>query len=107
MTTIRVPQSVRDQVNEIANSQGISAGSVIEALLQEHIERSIMDNVRRKMQSMTAEEKAEYENEIALWDCTSGDGLEEYAGEWDGEWDGEWEAELERSPELRDKYGKK
>lgn len=56
MTTIRVPQSVRDQVNE-----------------------------------------------IALWDCTSGDGLEEYAGEWDGE----WEAELERSSELRDKYGKK
>ncbi len=75
MTTIRVPQSVRDQVNEIANSQGISAGSVIEALLQEHIERSIMDKVRRKMQSMTVEEKAEYENEIALWDSTSGDGL--------------------------------
>ena len=103
MTTIRVQESVRDKINEIALSQGISAGSVIEALLQEHIERSIMDEVRRKMQSMTAEEKAEYENEVALWDSTSGDGLEEYAGDWDEE----WEPELERSPESREKYGKK
>ena len=103
MTTIRVQESVRDKINEIAAAQGTSAGSVIEALLQEHIERTIMDEVRRKMRSMTAVEKAEYENEVALWDRTSGDGLEEYAGEWDEE----WEAELERSPELRDKRGKK
>lgn len=103
MTTIRVQESVRDKINEIALAQGVSAGSVIEALLQEHIERSIMDEVRRKMQSMTAEEKAEYEDEVALWDSTSGDGLEEYADEWDSA----WEEEIERSTESREKYGKK
>ncbi len=86
MTTIRVDQSLRDQINEIAAERGTTAGSVIEALLEEHLERALMAEVKRKMSSMTVAERAEYNAEVADWDCVVGDGLDEYAGEWDEEW---------------------
>ncbi len=86
MTTIRVEQSLRDHINEIAADRGTTAGSVIEALLEEHLERALMAEVKRKMNSMTPAERADYEAEIAVWDSVVADGLEEYEGEYVQEW---------------------
>ena len=86
MTTIRVDQTLRDQINEIASERGTTAASVIEALLKEHLERALMVDVKRKMGSMTHGERAAYNAEVAQWDATASDGLKEYEGEWDEEW---------------------
>ena len=86
MTTIRVEQSLRDRINEFASERGTTAGSVIEALLEEHLERELMAEVKRKMRSMSDSDRAEYTAEVAQWDSLSNDGLEELSGEWAQEW---------------------
>ncbi len=86
MTTIRVEQSLRDRINEIAAERGTTAGSVIEALLEEHLERALMAEVKRKMSSMTVAERADYQAEIDMLDGLVGDGLAEYEGEYVDEW---------------------
>jgi predicted transcriptional regulator len=86
MTTIRVNQTLRNQINKIATERGTTAASVIEALLKEHLERALMAEVKRKMGSMTPDERAAYNAEVAQWDDTASDGLNQYEGEWDEEW---------------------
>lgn len=103
-TTIKVDSRLRDQINELAQARGLTAGSLIEYLLNEHLEREILAEAKRRIQQTSPEEMAEYRKEFALWDsATAADGLDDYAGEWDEE----WQRVLESDPELARRYGKK
>lgn len=101
-TTIKVDSSLRDQIMDVARAQGKTAASLIESLLQEHLEREILAEAKRRIQQTSPEDMAEYLAEFEELDTSLNDGLGEYAGEWDEEWD----ALLERDPELAKRFGK-
>ena len=86
MTTIRVDRSLRDQINEIATERGTTAGAVINTLLKEQLERELTADLKRKMDSMSTQEQADDNAEVAQWDSLTSNGLKEYEGEWDEEW---------------------
>ncbi len=87
---------------EVARAEGKTAGSLIESLLQEHLERKILAEAKRRIKETPPEVMKEYHAEVFEWDSVIADGLEEYAGEWDEEWN----ALLERDPELAKRFGK-
>jgi hypothetical protein len=101
-TTIKVDSRLRDQVNEVAKANGLTAGSLIEKLLAEHLERELLAETKRRIKQTSPEDMADYLSEFSDMDDSLGDGLEEYAGEWDEEWN----ALLERDPELAKRFGK-
>jgi len=73
-TTIKVDSAVRDRLNELAASQGCSAGSMVERLLEEYLWRQQVDLAVLRMNSMSEQERQEYAAELAQWDSTLGDG---------------------------------
>lgn len=75
-TTIKVSTELRDRLNAVAEEQGLTAGSMVEKLLEDWLWRQQIDLAIRQMRSMTPEEKAEYLAEAAEWDVTLSDGLE-------------------------------
>jgi predicted transcriptional regulator len=75
-TTIKVSTELRDRLNAVAEEQGLTAGSMVEKLLEDWLWRQQVDLAIRQMRSMTPEEKAEYLAEAAEWDVTLSDGLE-------------------------------
>lgn len=75
-TTIKVSTELRDRLNVLAEEQGLTAGSMVEKLLEDWLWRQQVDLAIRQMRSMTPEEKAEYLAEAAEWDVTLSDGLE-------------------------------
>jgi len=101
-TTIKVDSRLRDQVNKVAQANGLTAGSLIEKLLAEHLERELLAETKRRIKQTSPEDMADYLSELSNMDDSLGDGLEEYAGEWDEEWN----ALLERDPELAKRFGK-
>jgi predicted transcriptional regulator len=76
-TTIKVSTELRDRINAVAAEQGLTAGSLIEKVLEEYLWRQQVELAIRQMQSMTPEEKAEYMAEFEEWDVTLSDGLED------------------------------
>jgi len=76
-TTIKVSTEVRDRINAVAEEQGLTAGSMVEKLLEDWLWRQKVELAIRQMRSMTPEEKAEYLDEAAEWDVTLSDGLED------------------------------
>ena len=76
MTTIKVSTDVRDRLNEVAAEYGMTAGSMVEKVLDEWLWQQKVETAVRQMASMTAEERAEYMAELAEWDHTLADGLE-------------------------------
>ena len=76
-TTIKVSTELRDRINAVASEQGLTAGSLIEKVLEEYLWRQQVELAIRQMQSMTPEEKAEYMAEFDAWDGTPADGLED------------------------------
>lgn len=76
-TTIKVSSDVRDRLNAVAAEQGLSAGSMVEKLLEDWLWRQQVELAVRQMRSMAPEEKAEYLAEAAEWDVTLSDGLED------------------------------
>lgn len=101
-TTIKVDSRLRDQVNEVSQANGLTAGSLIEKLLAEHLERELLAETKRRIKQTSPEDMADYLSEFSDMDDSLGDGLEEYASEWDEEWN----ALLERDPELAKRFGK-
>lgn len=85
-TTIKVDSRLRDQINELAQARGLTAGSLIEYLLQEHLEREILAEAKRRIQQTSPQDMVEYMAEFEEMDGSLNDGLEEYAGEYDQEW---------------------
>jgi antitoxin component of RelBE/YafQ-DinJ toxin-antitoxin module len=100
-TTIKVDSRLRDQINAVAQASGMTAGSLIEMLLAEYLEREILAETKRRIEQTSPENMAEYLAEFRQMDASLNDGLEEYAGEWDEEWN----ALLKRDPELARRFG--
>ena len=75
-TTIKVSTELRDRINAVASEQGLTAGSLIEKVLEEYLWRQQVELAIRQMQSMTPEEKAEYMAEFESMDASLADGLE-------------------------------
>ena len=81
-TTIKVSTELRDRINTVAAEQGLTAGSLIEKVLEEYLWRQQVELAKRPMRSATAEEWADYLAEAEAWDITVGDGLEDEP--WEG-----------------------
>lgn len=75
-TTIKVSTELRDRLNAVAEEQGLTAGSMVEKLLEDWLWRQQVDLAIRQMRSMTPEEKAEYMAEFEAMDDSLNDGLE-------------------------------
>ena len=75
-TTIKVSTELRDRLNAVAEAQGLTAGSMVEKLLEDWLWRQQVDLAIRQMRSMTPEEKAEYMAEFEAMDDSLNDGLE-------------------------------
>lgn len=84
--TIKVDSQLRDRINELAQARGLTAGSLIEYLIQEHLEREILAEAKRRIRQTSPQDMAEYMAEFEEMDGSLNDGLEEYAGEYDQEW---------------------
>ncbi len=74
-TTIKVSSALRDRLNAFAAEQGLTAGSMVEKLLDDYLWRQTVEVAARQMRAMTDEERAEYMAEFAEWDVTDPDGL--------------------------------
>ena len=75
-TTIKVSSELRDRLNEVAAERGLTAGSLVEKLLDEWLWQQQVELAIRQMRSMTPEEKAEYMAEFEAMDASLSDGLE-------------------------------
>jgi predicted transcriptional regulator len=77
-TTIKVSNTTRDKINALASEQGLTAGSLVEKVLEDYLWRQQLDKAVRQMRSATKEVWDEYRDEVREWDATLGDGLEPY-----------------------------
>ena len=75
-TTIKLDSEVRDRLNALASERGLTAGSMVEKLLEEYMWRQKVERAKRQMRQATAEEWADYVAEFQPWDVTANDGLE-------------------------------
>lgn len=73
VTTIKVSASTRDAVNALAAEQGMTAGSLVEALVAEHLWRRQVEEAKAAMRRDTA---ADYLRETRSMDPSLADGLE-------------------------------
>lgn len=78
-TTIKVSTETRDAINALADERGLTAGSVIEHLLEEYLWSVRMEEARRAMRNASDEDKRSYLEETREWDdAVSGDGLADW-----------------------------
>lgn len=83
-TTIKVSTEVRDRLNALAAEEGLTAGSLVEKLMEEYLWKIKVETAGRQMRAMTEAERADYMAEVAEWDATLSDGLE--PEDWSDEW---------------------
>ena len=81
-TTIKVSTELRDRLNAVAEEQGLTAGSMVEKLLEDWLWRQQVELAKQQMRSATKEEWADYLAEAEAWDVVAGDGLED--DPWEG-----------------------
>lgn len=75
-TTIKVTAEVRDRLNALAAEEGLTAGSLVEKLMEEYLWKAKVQTAVAQMRAMTEAERADYMAEVAEWDDTLHDGLE-------------------------------
>ena len=76
-TTIKVTSQVRDQLNDLAASEGRTAGSMIQKLLSDYVWRLEVEAAKKAMREAPQEVWDEYMREFKAWDATLMDGLED------------------------------
>lgn len=76
-TTIKVSTDLRDRINSVAAEQGLTAGSLIEKVLEDYLWRQQVELAKRQMREAPAEVWEEYYAEAREWDVTLSDGLED------------------------------
>ena len=81
-TTIKVSTELRDRLNAVAEEQGLTAGSMVEKLLEDWLWRQQVELAKQQMRSATKEEWDHYLAEAQAWDVVAGDGLED--DPWEG-----------------------
>jgi ATPase subunit of ABC transporter with duplicated ATPase domains len=79
-TTVRIAESSKSALEEIADKTGATQIEVLAEAIEEYRRKVILDAVNKSFASLRENEKArkEYEEELEDWDGTLADGLEEY-----------------------------
>ena len=75
-TTIKVSTELRDRLNAAAAERGLTAGSLVEKLLDDMLWQQQVELAIRQMRSMTTHEKAQYMAEFEGMDASLSDGLD-------------------------------
>lgn len=75
-TTIKVSAELRDRINAVAAERGLTAGSLVEKLLDDMLWRQQVELAKSQMRSASKEEWDDYMAEFSAWDVTLSDGLE-------------------------------
>lgn len=75
-TTIKVSARTRDAVNALAAERGLTAGSVVEALVAEHLWRREVQQAQQAMRGSTPADHSAYLAEARSMDASLADGLE-------------------------------
>ena len=76
-TTIKVSTETRDRINALAAEQGLTAGSLIEKVLQDYLWRQQVETAKQQMRSAPKEVWDEYLEEFHTMDASLADGLED------------------------------
>ena len=74
-TTIKVSAETRDRVNELAASQGLTAGSMIEKVLADYLWRQEVALAKQQMLDAPAEVWADYLEDTRSMDGSLADAL--------------------------------
>ena len=75
-TTIKVSVRTRDAVNALAADSGMTAGSVVEALVAEHLWRREVERAKQAMRGSTTAAARTYAAETRSMEASLADGLE-------------------------------
>ena len=75
-TTIKLESSVRDRLNEIAASQGLTAGGMVEKLIEDFVWRQKVELAKAQMRNSPQEVWDEYWEEFRSMDAVTSDGLD-------------------------------
>lgn len=75
-TTIKVSPAVRDRLNAVAAQHGLTAGSMLEKILDEWLWRQRVELAKRQMRGASPDVWQEYLDEARAWDVTLADGLD-------------------------------
>ena len=77
--TIRVSAETYEQLAERARREDVTIGEIVARFLREEQRRAFFAEYDRQMRALREDEKAwaDYQAELALWDSTIGDGLDE------------------------------
>jgi hypothetical protein len=76
VTTIKVSAGTRDAVSALAAESGMTAGSVVEALVAENLWRREVQQAQRAMRTSTPADQSAYPAEARSMDASLADGLE-------------------------------
>jgi hypothetical protein len=79
--TITVPTHVRDELQQLAASEGRTVDGMIKKLMDEYLWRRDVEEAKRAMRSAPQEVWEEYMREFKAFDATLMDGLKEHP--WD------------------------
>ena len=85
-TTIRVPSATRDKLRALARQERRPIGDIVSAAVDRYEEDAFWTEAHRTYAAMRADpaESAAFDAEVAAWDGTLMDGLEDREGErWD------------------------
>lgn len=77
-TTIRVDGRTHQMLRELSREEHKPIGQVVTELVERHREEKFWQDLEASLDRLRADPGAwqEYQDEIALWDTTSSDGLE-------------------------------
>ncbi len=79
ITTMKIEKVVRDDFMSKAKAEGHTATTFLSELLEEHEEKQMLTAVQEAYARLSDTELKELNAEIAEWDDTLADGLEDYA----------------------------
>lgn len=77
-TTIRIDQRTHEHLQEISRERHKPIGQVVTDLVEQYQREQFWNELESSLERLKADPRAwqEYQEEIALWDTTAGDGLE-------------------------------
>ena len=79
-TTVRISEHTRDMLRELAQAAGVSMQEVLEQAVEAYRREKFMAELNAGYAALRNDPVAwqEYQDELAEWDVTLADGLEEY-----------------------------
>ena len=78
-TTIRVRAKTHKMLKSLANSSGVSMQDVLDRAVEDFQRRAYLEGLKADYAALRADPKAarDFDKEVALWDRTNADGLED------------------------------